>query len=223
MVEHRLGIQVVALLEHAHQYLVDRVEAACYAVGIIGLACLAQSGFHHDARLVQFVDKPLYEHVATADEQRREYRVVVVPAPSVAQCVGTLHGLVGVYVATYCVHSHFAYALHEGAHVVDVESWVESSHAVDVAVECAVAHIACIAKLCLEAIAAAQFVNCCYGCYHLHGRSRAHQLALVVGVYGRVGIEVVYHYSHLRCAEHVALKQSVDVCAHLFGPWQGVL
>ena len=49
LIEHRLGIEIVALLEHLHQHLVDGMESADNAEGVVGSLALGDIGFHHDA------------------------------------------------------------------------------------------------------------------------------------------------------------------------------
>ena len=49
LIEHRLGVEIVALLEHLHQHLVDGMETADDAEGVVGSLALGDIGFHHDA------------------------------------------------------------------------------------------------------------------------------------------------------------------------------
>ena len=141
----------------------------------------------------------------SADEQGREHRIVVVPAPSLTCQVGVFHRLVCIDIASNGVHSHLAHALHEGSHVVVIEARIEASDAIDVAMERTVTNLAGIAKLGLELIAAAKLVDGSNGCQHLHGGGRTEELALAVGIEHGVGVKVVDHHSHLRRAEHICL------------------
>ena len=71
LIEHRLGIQVVALLKHLHQYLVDRVESAYDAKGVFRTSRLACFTVQYDASLLQLSDKSLYKHILATYQQRR--------------------------------------------------------------------------------------------------------------------------------------------------------
>ena len=223
LVEHRLGVEVVALLHHAHQYLVDGVEAATDAKSVAGALRLACLAFKNNVVGKQVAHKALYERVFPTDEQRREHGVVVVPAPSGAELVGVFHRLVGVDIAANGVDAHLVDCFDEGAHVVGVEARVEAAYAVDVARKRAVAHFAGIAQLGLELIAAAQTVDGCYRRDEFHRRRWAQKQTRIVTVEHRVGIEVVNHHSDCTCLEHIVLKQIVQVFCHSNIPRQSLL
>ena len=70
LVEHRLGVEVVALLHHVHQYLVDGVEAAADTKSVAGALRLACLAFKNDAVGKQSTDETLNKRVFPADEQR---------------------------------------------------------------------------------------------------------------------------------------------------------
>ena len=69
LVEHRFGVEVVALLEHAQQHLVHGVETVADAEGVAGLYALVELGFNHDAHVVQTLHEARQEDVFSADEK----------------------------------------------------------------------------------------------------------------------------------------------------------
>ena len=223
LIKHRLGVEVVALFEHAHEYLVDGVETADDAVGVLWFASLAEDTRHDDARLAQLSTEAVHEQILAADEQRRERRVVVVPAPSFAEAVAVLHGQVGIDIAADGVHAHFAQCLYKSPQVVAIEPWVEAAHAIDIAMQHTGVYFARIAQFGLKLVAAAETVQGCDGGDDLQRGGGAKELPLIVAVDGRVGIEVIDHQSHLGSLEHVVAEQRVDSRLHVSRPGQCVV
>jgi len=69
LIEHGLGVEVVTLLEHAHHDLVDGVETTHDAVGLLGLALLADGAGDVDAHLAQLVVKAAHKLVLAQNEE----------------------------------------------------------------------------------------------------------------------------------------------------------
>ena len=70
LIEHRLSIEVIALLEHLHQDLVEGMEARAYHVGTVGECPLCEVVVHHDVFIAQFVDEVAEEIGLLRDQQR---------------------------------------------------------------------------------------------------------------------------------------------------------
>ena len=199
------------------------MEAAADAIGTVRTLRLAHICLNNETVGKEIADETLYERILPANEQRREHGVVVIPTPACTELVGILHRLVCIDVATYGVDSHLVYSLYKGTHIVGVEAWVEAAHAVDIARKRAVVHLAGVAQLGLELVAAAQAVDGCYRRDEFHRRRRAQKLTRVVTVEHRVGIEVVHHHSDSGCLKHVVLKQVVQMLCHGDIPGQCLL
>ena len=199
------------------------MKTAHYAISLLGTAGLAKRSLNDNARLTQLIGKSLDKYILPADKQWRQYWIVVIPTPSASERIAVLHRLVGIDISAYSVDTHLTNALNEGTHVVVVEARVESAHAIYVASKSAVGHLTSIAQFCLEPITATKLVDGGNSCQHLHCGCRTHQLTLIVGIECRVGIKVVYHQSHLRSAEHVVLKQLVEMQTQIVLPRQGML
>ena len=121
LIKHRLGIEIVALLEHLHKYLVDGMKTAHYAISLLGTAGLAKRSLNDNARLTQLIGKSLDKYILPADKQWRQYWIVVIPTPSASERIAVLHRLVGIDISAYSVDTHLTNALNEGTHVVVVE------------------------------------------------------------------------------------------------------
>ena len=86
-IKHGLGVEVVTLFQHTHQYLVYGVETAHDTVGGLWLLTLANGAREIYPRLAQLCVKPLHELIFSRDKQGREHRVVIIPAPPLSQGV----------------------------------------------------------------------------------------------------------------------------------------
>ena len=109
------------------------METSAHDVGPIRQGCLAGGGLNHYSRLAQFLFKTSEEIVMARHKKGREHRVVVVPAPTLAKQVGTLHGAVGKNASAYGVYTHRLYPVEKGLEVVGIETRVETANAIDVA------------------------------------------------------------------------------------------
>ena len=85
LVEHRLGIEVVALLHHGVHHLADAVCASSYERRAVGRQCAFA---HHSTGFYACLAQPAVERadkvVVAAQKQRDELGVLVVPAPAAA-------------------------------------------------------------------------------------------------------------------------------------------
>ena len=160
------------------------MEAADDAVGVLRLGSLAEDTRHDDARLAQLSAEAVHEHILAADEQRRERRVVVVPAPSLTEAVAVLHRPVGIDIATDGVHAHLAQCLNESPQVIAVEPRVEAAYTVDIPTQHAGVDFARVAQFSLKLVTAAETVQGRDGGDDLQRGSRTHELPLVVAVDG---------------------------------------
>ena len=223
LVVHALGIEIVALLHHLVQYLVHRMET-----GTNGERSL-RTAFHgcpetsiEDARILQLAKESIHKQVFPSEHQWREHRVVIIPAPSLAQEVVVLHRAVGIDAALDAIHTQFLQAGDERRHVVGVESRVHAAHAVDVAIEHAVLHRARIFEGGLKLIRAAQLIQCGNRRHEFHGAGRSHQLAFTEAIDARIRLQVPHHDAHLRGLKHLAFQQIVQAHLHSVRPRQGV-
>ncbi len=215
LVVHALGIEVVALLHHPVQYLVHGVEAGTQRESTRRTSLLrrAEAGVL-DADVTELGEETVHEDVLSGEHQRREHRVVVIPAPSLAQQVGILHRTVGIYAATDGVHAHLLQTVGESRQVVGIEPRVHTADAVHVAREYSVLYRARVFQLGLELVGSAQLVEGGDGGEEFHRTGRAHQLAFTVAVDAGVCLQVPHHQSHLRGLEHLRLQEFAD--AHLY-------
>ena len=94
-----------------------------------------RGGENGDALCLQHLPVFPDEGVFPVPRQRREYRVVVVPAPSLAEQQCVFERTVGAYVAVYGVDVLLCYGIYEGVHVVGVEKGVHASPDNDVSDE----------------------------------------------------------------------------------------
>ena len=155
-------------------------------------------GYDGDVCFEQQRLETLEQQIVAVDEQWREHRVVVVPAPTFAQRVGTLHRTVGHESATNGVDAHTSHALDKGVEVVTVETRIHTTDAMEVAMQRVVVDGSCIGQLGLELIGAAQTVDGRNSCEQLLRGGGSHELAVVEAIDGRVGIQVPNHDSSLR-------------------------
>ena len=169
LVEHRLGIQVVTLLQHLQQYLVHGVKAVADAISVARLDGRVKVSLNHNARLGKLGGKALNKVVFTAQQQRRQCWVIIIPAPSFAIHLVILHALIGIDVTTYGVYPHLAYRLNKGAKVVEVEARVEASHAIYITVQRVVFNLSCIAQFGIKLVATPQTVEGRDGRNQFHG------------------------------------------------------
>ena len=206
LIIHTLGIEIVALLHHLVHDLIHGVEARAHRKGTLRTAFhLRRVGLKHDACILQPVDETIHKPVLSGKDQRRKHRIVVVPAPALAQEIGVLHRAVGIDAATDGVDTHVLQTAHKSPHVVVVESRIHAAHAVHVAVEHALLYLARVLELRLKLIRAAQPVEGCDGCEQLHRAGRTHELTLAMAIDARVGLQVPHHDGNLRSLEHIVL------------------
>ena len=206
LIIHTLGIEIVALLHHLVHDLIHGVEARAHRKGALRTAFhLRRVGLEHDACILQPVDETIHKPVLSGKDQRRKHRIVVVPAPPLAQEIGVLHRAVGIDAATNGIDTHVLQTAHKSPHVVVVESRIHAAHAVHVAVEHAFLYLARVLELRLKLIRAAQPVEGCDGCEQLHRAGRTHELTLAMAIDARVGLQVPHHDGNLRSLEHIIL------------------
>ncbi len=148
--------------------------------------------------------------------------VVVVPTPSLTKLLVIFHRHIADQPAADCVDTHLTQALHEGTHIIGVEPWVESSHAVEVTPERMLFYLAGVHQLSLKLIRVAQFVEGRDRGHHFHGRCGAHGLPLLKTIDGRVGCQVVHHQSHLRGLQQGMRQQFVQSLAQILRPRQRI-
>ena len=88
----------------------------------------------------QTVKQTLGEVIFTRNEQRREHRIVIVPAPTFTQPVGVLHRNVGIQAARYRVDAERTQTVNKAVHITPAERRVETATAIEVAVEHVTVH-----------------------------------------------------------------------------------
>ena len=161
LVEEGLGVEVVALFHHAHQYLVDMVTIATDEPRIAGhdSALLHLGMSHADALPLELLDEGGQEDVLATDGEGYEHGVVVVPAPAFAVVEHFLHGAVADDAAADAVDAHVADALGHDGHVVRCQRGVEAADAVDVALQGAAGDGAGVVDARLVFVVAAQLVE----------------------------------------------------------------
>ena len=97
----------VTLFEHTHKDLIDGVESHDNAVGIVGLALLADCSCKVDSSFSQLGIEACDEHILSRYEKRRELWIVVIPTPPLAVEVAVFHRLVCIETSTDGINPHF--------------------------------------------------------------------------------------------------------------------
>ena len=195
MIEHAFGIEVVALLHHARENLIEGMRKRRSTPA---LSCrkgvLIDEGIDKDDTCgLKFTGETLKEVVLTAHEQRRETRVIVIPAPTFTKQQRVLHRPIGNNAATDGIDAGRANAVDEYLQVATVEGWIHAAHADEVAIKSVTDERATRAQLSGKRMIAAIEVEGRHSGHQLHRRCRAHALPVVMIVEGGVAIEVPHH------------------------------
>ena len=201
LIEHGFGVEVVALLHHAEEDLIDGVCAS--DEGGDGGSDASAEGvtFYHDAALGEEFGKMLGEGVFAVEEERREYGVIVVPAPAPAVLLGVFHREVEEDVSAQGVDALFAHGMDEGQQVVAAEERVETGAHVEIASEHAARDGAVHEQRGGIVVVHAELGECGDGSEEFLTRAGAHGLLFVVAKEGRIGREVIDIDAHLRALQ----------------------
>ena len=147
--------------------------------GAVGQCAVGYAHIEHHSVVNELADEAIDKLRVATDGQWRQRRIVVVPTPSLTQEVGILHAAVCHDAAADRVYAHAADTLHEGIHVVNVETRIETAHAVEIARQGVVFYLSGIIELGAKLVGAAQLVDGGDGGEKLHGRCRTQHLVLV--------------------------------------------
>ena len=132
-----------------------------------------------DAIFRQFLDETVEELDITTDRQGRQFRVIIIPTPSLSQQVGILHREIGNDTATDGVNTHQLHTLHKRFQVIVIKGRIEASHTIEIPVKGVILYAACIIELRTKLIGASKTVECRDCRNQFHGRGRTQRLSLV--------------------------------------------
>ena len=142
LVEHRLGIEVVADLHHSFQHLGNAVTADIQQLGVFGCATLHQLyTLQVDTQTRDLLSQRRRKIVLTTNGQGNEHGVVVVPAPAFAIVQRLLERTVGNNLSANAVDTQITDAGSQCDDIVLRQHGVETSHAVDVTHQCMSANL----------------------------------------------------------------------------------
>ena len=172
-VEHGLGKEVVAALHHRAQHLAEQSGAQAQLAWLLLWGYCGS--FNGDAFALQALAQCLGEVVFALYEQRRERRVVVVPAPAVAPSYGVFEADVGDDASADGddasadgLDAQLLHAVDKLVHVGVAEERIHGALAYDVALQCgcAVNHFANGRERGREDVVGSQQVEGSYGSDH---------------------------------------------------------
>ena len=210
LIEHGFGVEVIALLHHAEEDLVDGVFAGDEGGDGGSDAPAEGAAFHHDATLGEEFGKMLCKGVLAVEEERREHGVIVVPAPAPAVLLGVFHREVEDDVAAQGVDALFAHGLDEGQQVVAAEERVETGAHVEIAGEHAARDGAVHEQRGGIVVVHAELGECGDGSEEFLARAGAHGLLFVVAKEGRIGREVIDIDAHLRALQEFVGEEALQ-------------
>ena len=174
--EQRLGIEVVALLHHRHQYILHSMTAQTEHQRLFRIRCRRDRGLHHDTGLTQLIGEYRHKLILALHQQRRQLGVVVIPAPAFSQQFLLLKRRGCYQSASDGIHAQTSHTLHEGTHIVGIKHGVQTTHTDQVACQHTVLHRTHITQRGVQLILTTQQVDSCHGSEQFHRRGRAQGL-----------------------------------------------
>ena len=127
MIKQGLGIGVVAVLHNLLHYLRQGMSHGCEPQCRRGTCALHGIAQNDDARLAESLCKLLQQSILTLEEQGRELRVVIIPAPALPVFVTPHEGTVATKASRDGVDAHLVYSVGQHREVFTIEFWVHSS------------------------------------------------------------------------------------------------
>ena len=144
--EHRLGIKIVALLQHRLQNLLQGMSTRTEGKSLLRCGARRTGTIHCNALITQALHQTTQELVLTVYEQRRQLWVVVIPAPAFAQEVFFLEIRDSHQITMNRVDAQGLDALHKGFHIPRLKHRVHATHTIEVTRKHTVLHFTRIAQ-----------------------------------------------------------------------------
>ena len=151
-----------------------------------------------NASYLQEFGKGFHHAVLTIMYQGREHWIIIIPTPPLAIEVGILHGTVS---KQRTVNGVYALSLNAVSYLVQFLRPYQRIHTPYKVVVTGV----CLHQSCSKLIFGSQSVECRDSRKEFHGRGWSQGLQSIPLIHYRVGIEVIDHQAHLRCAQYLSL------------------
>ena len=205
-------MEIVAHLHHAAEHLADGVRLHRQQPGTVRKLPVGSNTVHRYTRLRQLAAETVGEVILAIDKQRREHRILVVPAPAFPQPVAVLEGEVGIEIALYTRDAMIAYDTCHLRQVRGREHRIHTAHAIEVAMqnECGIVHFASAVNTCPEIVIGSEPVQGRNGSDTFHRGGRAQMEAFTELIDRYVIGQIPNHHTRLDCLQQRAAEYAVQ-------------
>ena len=218
LVEKHFGRQVVALLHHRLKDIRHRAFYATYLPSRSRTHLFARSSIDKDACTAQLTQETDGKVVLLVQQQRREHRILVVPAPAFAIEFVVLEGIVGHDIPTDGVNTQCLDRIDKRFQVVKAKAAIHTAYTIEVPHQrpCLGIDGTRIAQARLQLIVSPQQIKGGNGRDKFLSAGGTHTPPLMITEQARISREVPHHKSHLSRLQQRRLKDLIQ----LDGQWR---